>query len=320
MKPSNLSSLLAGAGAVVFFCGWAVSQENATPDVHIKPQTSAAQFAQGTWFRVDVDLVLVPVVVRDRKGGFVTGLEKRNFVLYEDKVRQPIASFSQEDAPISVGVIFDSSGSMEGKLQNAREAVADFLNTSNRKDEFFLITFADEPVVAVDFTTATGNIQAQLPQVTAKGNTALLDAIYLGLDQMRRARYRRRALLIVSDGGENRSRYSEDEIKRAAEESDTQVFSIGTYSDYPMTSEEASGPTLLKEIADITGGQSFSVQFAYDLPSAAASIGRALRNEYVIGYRPPEHDNRRWHKLNVNVVDTGEHFLSVHAKSGYYSR
>ena len=179
--------------------------------------------------RVDTTLVLIPVTVTDPLNRFVTGLEKENFRVFEDKIEQQIMQFSSEDAPLSVGIIFDCSGSMGHKLEKSRQAVAQFFKTANPEDEFFLVEFNDRADLAITFTTNLEEIQNRLTFTQSKGKTALLDAVYLGLHEMKKAKNPRKALLIISDGGDNNSRYTETEIKNLVREADVQIYAIGIY-------------------------------------------------------------------------------------------
>jgi len=310
-------------------------------EVHIKPQVTsedAAKFnpnsiakAEGEIppdlrshskpIRVDVDLVLVPVTITDPMNRLVTGLEKENFVLMDNGEKQLIRHFSSEDAPISLGVIFDSSGSMSNKVEKAREAVVEFLKTSNPEDEFFLISFNDKPALLSEFTSSVEQLQGQLLYATPRGRTALLDAIYLGLAKMRQAKQQRKALLIISDGGDNSSRYTENEIKSMVREADVEIYAIGIFDSAPRSDEERYGPQLLAEVTDVTGGRTFTVDDPNELKDVAAKIGIALRNQYVLGYRPtnPSHDGK-WRKVKVKLnTPKGLPQLTVYAKTGYYA-
>ncbi len=204
--------------------------------------------------KVDVDLVLVPVTITDPMNRLVTGLDKENFTLYEGKDVQDIRHFSSEDAPVSLGVIFDMSGSMSTKIERAREAVIEFFKAANPQDEFFMITFADKPEEISDFTQSIEDIQGKLVYTVPKGRTALLDAIYLGVSKMRQAKYPKKALLIISDGGDNHSRYTEGEIKSVVKEADLLIYAIGLYDRYMSTPEEQLGPSLLGDLTELTGG------------------------------------------------------------------
>jgi Ca-activated chloride channel family protein len=270
---------------------------------------------------VDVDLVLVPVTITDPMNRLVTGLDKENFVLLDNGEKQAIQHFSSEDAPISLGVIFDMSGSMANKIDKARDAVVEFFKTANPQDEFFLIAFNDKPVLLSDFTESIEQVQGQLLYAIPKGRTALLDAIYLGIAKMRQAKQQRKALLIISDGGDNRSRYTESEIKSLVREADVQIYAIGIFDQTPRSDEERNGPQLLAEVTDVTGGRTFTVDNPNELADVAAKIGVQLRNQYVLGYRPtkPAHDGK-WRKVRVKLnPPKGLPQLSVYAKTGYYA-
>jgi Ca-activated chloride channel family protein len=268
-----------------------------------------------------VDLVLVPVTVTDPMNRLVTGLDKDNFQVYEGKEQQDLRHFSSEDAPISLGVIFDMSGSMGSKIERAREAVTEFFRTANPQDEFFLIAFADKPEEISDFTQSVDDLQGKLIYTVPKGRTALLDAIYLGVSKMRQAKYPKKALLIISDGGDNHSRYTEGEIKSLVKEADVMIYSIGIYDHYFATDEERLGPALLSDVSELSGGRSFTIDNPNDLADVATKIGIELRNQYVLGYRPrnPGHDGK-WHKIKIKLLPPkGLPPLHVYAKTGYYA-
>jgi len=271
-----------------------------------------------------VDLALVNVTVTDPYNRLVTGLEPDNFRVFEDNVEQEVVNFSSEDVPASVGVILDLSGSMANKVGRAKEAALQFFKTANPQDEFFLIGFNDRAGLLSPFTDNVEELQTRMLTVSAKGSTALLDAIYLGLTQMRNARRSKRALLIISDGGDNHSRYSERDIKRLVREADTQLYSIGIFDPLEYrarTPEELNGPSLLSEISELTGGRAFTAENPNDLPDIATKIGTELRNQYVLGYRPTNKaHNARWRKIKVKMrVPKGLPPLSVYAKTGYYA-
>jgi Ca-activated chloride channel family protein len=251
----------------------------------------------------------------------VTGLDKENFSVFEGKDPQEIRHFSSEDAPVSLGVIFDMSGSMNSKIDRAREAVMEFFKTANPEDEFFMITFADKPEQIADFTSSVDDIQSKLVYTVPKGRTALLDAIYLGVNKMHQAKYPKRALLIISDGGDNHSRYTEGEIKSVVKEADVLIYAIGVYDHYFPTTEERLGPQLLNDVTQLTGGRAFTIDNPNDLADVATKIGIELRNQYVIGYRPknPTHDGK-WRKIKVKLTPPkGLPPLKVFAKTGYYA-
>ncbi len=271
--------------------------------------------------KVDVDLVLIPVVVTDPMNRLVTGLDKENFQVYEGSDKQVVRHFSSEDAPISLGVIFDVSGSMSNKIDKSREAVLEFFKTANPEDEFFLIAFSETPEVVSDFTRSVEEIQGKLVYTVPKGRTSLLDAIYLGINKMKKAVHQKKALLIISDGGDNHSRYTEGEIKSMVKEADVQIYAIGIFEPSPPTDEERNGPAMLSEITDVTGGRTFTIDNPNELADVATKIGIELRNQYVLGYRPknPAHDGK-WRKVRVKLSPPkGLPPLIVHAKTGYYA-
>ena len=269
----------------------------------------------------NVDLVLVPVSVTDGSQRLVTGLDQSNFQVLEGKKVQEIRHFSNEDAPVSLGVIVDTSGSMKDKVARVREAVTQFCEMANVEDEFFMITFSDEPHMASDFTNTAQDIEKELIYLNPRGRTALLDAIYMGVEKMRQARYSKKALLVISDGGDNHSRYGEREVKSAVKESDVMIYAIGTFDRYVPTQEELLGPGLLANVAQVTGGRAFILEDPNEMPAVAHRIGTELRTQYVLGYRPEKapHDGK-WHKISVKLkLPAKLSFLRVHAKTGYYA-
>ncbi len=298
--------------------------KDTTKDVPIVPETTASNSVLSAHVRplkVDVDLVLVPVTITDPMNRLVTGLEKDNFQLYEGNAPQQIRTFSSEDAPVSIGVIFDSSGSMASKMDRAKEAVMEFFKTANPQDEFFMITFSDEPEVVSDFTSSVDEIQNKLIYAVPRKRTALLDAIYMGLSKMREAKYPKKALLIISDGGDNHSRYTENEIKSMVKEADVMIYAIGIYDRYASAVEERLGPQLLSDITELSGGRAFTIDNPNDLADVATKIGIELRNQYVLGYRPNKvvHDGK-WRKIKVKLLPPkGLPPLKVYARTGYYA-
>ena len=314
--------------AGVLFAIVALVMACAAQDVHIVPRSQPADKNSADILdthtkaiRSNVDLVMVPVTVTDGMDRIVTGLEKENFAVYEDKRPQPISNVATDDAPVSVGIIFDMSGSMGDKFDRATEAVGRFLDTANPQDEFFLIAFSDKPVLLSRFTSDVSKVKASLLGLQPSGRTALLDSVYLGIATMKQAKYPRKALLIISDGGDNRSRYTESEIKSVVEEADTQLFSIGLFDAAPSTVEEQFGPELLGELTDVTGGRTFDVGNINDLADVAEKIGIELRNEYILTYKPDQkpHDGK-WHKIMVKLhPPKGVPELHVVAKKGFYA-
>jgi Ca-activated chloride channel family protein len=286
-----------------------------TPGFALKPSVG---------LHMNVDLALINVTVTDPYNRLVTGLDPDNFRVYEDNIEQEVVTFSSEDVPISIGVIFDFSGSMANKIGKAREAALQFFKTANPQDEFFLVSFNERAELTSSFTNSIEDLQSRMMLTAPKGRTALLDAIYLGLSQMRGARNGKRALLILSDGGDNHSRYNESDIKRLVKEADTQLYAIGIFDPLGYrnrTPEELNGPSLLGEVTEMTGGRVFAVENLNELPDIASKIGMELRNQYVLGYRPSNkaHD-ARWRKIKIKLrAPKGLPPLNVYSKTGYYA-
>jgi Ca-activated chloride channel family protein len=306
--------------------------DSSPPNVKITPRvrTASGKEAPETVLdrkadiRVDTTLVLIPVGVTEPNGRFVTGLEKENFKVYEEKVEQEISQFSADDSPLSVGIVFDTSGSMGNKLAKSRQAVAQFMKTANPEDEFFLVQFNDRPEMVVPFTPDPEDIQSRLAFTQSKGRTALLDGVYMAMNEMKRARNGRKAILIISDGGDNSSRYTESEVRNAVREADVQIYAIGIFEPYASrgrTPEELNGPTLLAEIAEQTGGRHFPVENLAELPDVAAKIGLELRNEYVLGYSPKNLTrDGKYRRVQVKLVKTtGLPPLKAIFRTGYYA-
>ncbi len=275
----------------------------------------------GSFIRMNVDMVLVPVTVTDPMNRLVTGLEQDDFQVFENTKQQKIRSFASEDAPVSIGIIFDLSGSMTSKLIRARESILQFIKTANPQDEFFVIGFNDRPELIEDFTNSMEDIQARLATVRAGHRTALLDAIYYGVAKMKDARHERKALLVVSDGGDNRSRYTEGEVRAQVREADVEIYSIGIFDPYAPTPEERTGPQLLDDVSEVTGGRLFRVDDIDEMGDIAEKISTELRNQYVIGYRPGDLTrDGKWRKVKVKInPPPGLPPLTVYARTGYYA-
>ncbi len=321
---------LCGVAAALTFCLTLNAQVQ--DEIHVQPRaaseaakaekiTDPALKTHTKPLRVDVDLVLVSATITDPLNRLVTGLDRDNFELFENGERQEIRHFSSEDAPVSLGVIFDMSGSMSNKIEKSREAVVEFFRTANPQDEFFMIAFSERPELVADFTTSVEEIQGKLLSVIPKGRTALLDAIYMGISKMRKANHQKRALLIISDGGDNHSRYTESEIRNLVKEADVQIYAIGLFDTNFRTDEERLGPAMLASVTDVTGGRTFTINDVNELADVATKIGVELRNQYVLGYRPknPVHDGK-WRKVKVKLnPPKGLPPLHVYAKTGYYA-
>jgi Ca-activated chloride channel homolog len=294
-----------------------------TPD-DVRKDSPGVVLQKNQALKLKVDLALINATVTDPFNRLVTGLDPDNFRIFEDNVEQEVVTFSAEDVPISIGVIFDYSGSMSNKAAKAREAAIQFFKTANPQDEFFLVSFNERAELTSSFTNSVEDLQSRMLLSAPKGRTALLDAIYLGLSEMRGAHNAKRALLILSDGGDNHSRYNESDIKRLVKEADTQLYAIGIFDPAGYrnrTLEEGNGPSLLGEVTELTGGRVFPVERLEDLPDIASKIGMELRNQYVLGYHPSNtnHD-ARWRKVKVKLrAPRGLPPLTVYAKTGYYA-
>ncbi len=271
-------------------------------------------------FRSDSTLVLVPVTVVDHHGAFVSGLASDAFTLTENGVRQQIRSFSQEDVPVSIGVVLDLSGSMKQVLGMAKDSLRALMQDANPADEVFLNAVSTRPRTHSGFTRDFDEILRRVALEKAKGNTALIDTVYASLKRLQSGIHPRKALLIISDGMDNHSHYSRDELLRYAAEAGAQIYTmaVGTESltAKPIElTEEKQGILLLEELARKTGGINFIVRDHADITEATASIGQALRNQYAIGYVPEDegHDGR-WRWIRVKVSGSG---MRAYARTGY---
>ena len=316
------------AGAMIF-CRPSPGFQGPLADnaVNVTPRSLAhASPGDQALMRVDSTLVTVPARISTIGGTPVTTLHKENFRLFEDNVEQTIVHFSMDDAPVSIGLLFDMSGSMTNKIQKASEAAAEFFKTANPADEFFLVTFNDRARLAVPFTLDPGAIYREVARTTPSGQTSLLDAILLATKQMKKARYPDKALVIVSDGGDNWSRHSIHEIKSALLESDVQLYAMGIFDWNYLTkhaAEERRGPVLLDELAEQTGGRHFPVEDLNALPGISAEISRQIRNQYELGYYPSNgaRDGKyRRLKITLKLTDPGiVERLHADYRRGYFA-
>jgi Ca-activated chloride channel family protein len=306
---------------IVLWCALAAIYGQVTvarrkPPVPDEPKSKAT-------LRVDSNLVLVPVSVCDPANRPVTGLEREHFKIFDDRVEQTLTHFAMDDEPVAVGLVFDISGSMGPKLRLARLAAAQFFRTANAADEFFLVEFNDTPRLVTPLTRDFQEIQNQLTFAGSKGRTALLDAIVLALHEIKKSPKKRKALLIISDGGDNSSRYSEGEVRNFIREGDVLIYAVGVFEALGArgrTVEESAGPGLLSDIAEQTGGRHFPAD-VNELPDIAAKIGIELRNRYVLGYSPTDSQrDGRYHKVEVKIVPPrGLPKLNAHWRTGYFA-
>jgi len=307
------------------------AQSDSLDQAHIVPRTQREEITAALGapslaprpkpMRVDVDLVLVPVTVTDALNRPVIDLPKQDFALYEGGVAQPIRYFSHEDAPISVGLIVDCSGSMKNKIEYVREAVAEFFNNANPQDDYFAIAVSNRPEVIATSQQSIATIQERLASRQPRGGTALYDSVYLGISRMRSAQYQRKALVIVTDGADNRSRYTLKEIRKVVEEADVLTYGIGIFDVLPVpllrSFEESWGRKWLDEITEPTGGRAIAADDRRQIPQIAALISRELRNQYTLGYRPtsPVRDGK-WRKITVKLAPSATP-MAVHYREGY---
>jgi VWFA-related protein len=300
------------------------------PRVEIQPRapkksdTGGEEDRRAANIRIETQLVQINVTVTTPLNQVVTGMEKEHFRLFEDKVEQEIQTFSSEEAPLSIGLVFDISGSMGSKLHKSRQAAAQFFKTANPQDEFFLVQFNERPEMVVPWTTNSEEIQNRMAFTQAKGRTALLDGLYLAMNDMKKAKNPRKAVLVLSDGGDNSSRYTESEIKNLVREADVQVYAMGIFEPIAgrnRSAEEMAGPGLLTDLAEQTGGRHFPIDNLNELPDVAAKIGVELRSQYVLGYSPKNSvKDGKYRRVEVKLVQPrGLPPLRAYFRTGYYA-
>ena len=281
----------------------------------IKPQSSTSPK-----LKTDATLVLVPVTVLDSKDRVVTGLQAKDFSISDNRLPQTIKYFSQEDEPVSITVVLDSSGSMATKMEEERTAALELLKNANPEDEFSLIVFGNEPRVAIPFSEPADDVSKVVNSTQPDGYTSLWDALYLALKEQKHAKYPRGAIVVISDGGDNHSRYTEDQIKSVLREADVQVYAIGLFARFLQRPEERLGPLRLDEITSVTGGRAICIHDPADITRAARDISYELKNQYVLGYRPSARTpDGKWRAIRVQLNDLpDEGHLHLHARTGYY--
>jgi Ca-activated chloride channel homolog len=268
------------------------------------------------------DLVSLTITVTDPYNRLVTGLEKKHFEVFEDKVKQDIEAFKDDDVPVSVGIAFDVSGSMKGKLDRARDALKAFVDTSHDDDDFFLVGFNQRANLISEFSDGTTLVN-KLTLVDTKGQTALYDAVYLGIEKVKQGRHQKRAILLISDGQDNSSRYTYGELRKLLKEAGVQIYCIGIVEmgGGAGGSLDLQGQGILEEVAQTTGGKAFFPRSAAELEDATTRIALELRHQYSISYTPTNvKRDGQWHKIKVKVnPPRGLPPLSVRHKDGYYA-
>ncbi|HEV2862756.1 MAG TPA: VWA domain-containing protein [Pyrinomonadaceae bacterium] len=271
---------------------------------------------------VHSDLITLTVTVTDTYGRFVTGLGKQAFSVFDDKTQQEISFFSDEDAPVSLGIIFDVSGSMSGdKISRAREALSKFIDTSHTRDEYFLIGFNNRAQLLLEKTRDSDALMQKLTFVQTKGQTALYDATYLGVERVTRGTHKKRAVLLISDGQDNSSRYTLSELRRLLKETDVIIYAIGIVGGGGPSDLDYTGRAILEELAGLSGGKAFFPSTGAEMNDMFERIALELRTQYSIGYRPTNFANDgKWHKIKVKVQPPrGFPRLFVRGREGYYA-
>jgi VWFA-related protein len=279
------------------------------PQVNIAPRFRPSEKVPS--IRLDIKMVMIPTNVTDQHDQPILKLHKEDFRLFEDSTEQKIESLSIDEAPVSLGIVFDASGSMKNKVDKSFKAVEQFLKTSLPGDEFFLVQFADVASVLIPFTRDPDEITSHLSLIRPQGWTAMYDAIYLAANQMRHAKNPRKALLILSDGSDNNSRYSDGEVINLLREADVQLFAIGLFDDAHF----------LKKAAAETGGAVVAVHNLNDLSDAVDKLSTQVRSQYVLGYYPAQATNDgKFHKVKV-MLNQAAASLKLHTswRHGYYA-
>jgi Ca-activated chloride channel homolog len=283
------------------------------PQVNIAPRTPLHSRAtsERASLRVDVNMILLPVTVTDGKDQPVTDLSPDAFRVLEDDVEQKVVSFHREEGPVSVGFVFDASTSMKNRMDPSVAAIQQFVDTLTKGDEFFLIRFSDRPQIVTRFTEDPTQIVSDLSSIQPQGWTALNDAIWLGVQTMKHAKNSRRALIVLTDGGDNNSRYSDSELRKLVQESDVRIYSIGIFerSDF------------LEKLGMDSGGRAFFAHKLQDLPKTIDKLSTEFRNQYVLGYYPHQHLNDgKYRRVRVEMIETIKKMpLNVFWRRGYYS-
>lgn len=325
-------------GVLVCFVSWFIwpstAQSQSLDDTHVTPRTSGeVKIASGASIpdlrqrplRKDVDLVLVPVTVTDAIGHPIIDLSQKDFLLYEDDSQQRIQYFSAEDAPLSIALVLDFSASMKNKVEYEKQAIDEFFGNANPNDEYFCVTVSTKPQLVAAATMTIEGLQSKVAMVEPHGGTALFDGIFLALQQLRNAKYRRKALLVISDGGDNDSRYTLKEIRSLVSESDVTMYAIGLFDDVPLpvfkTFEERWGRKWLGSITDVSGGRTIAADSRAEIPQIASIISRELRYQYLLGYRPGgASQDGKWRKVVVKTALPEQRaVLRVHYKQGYFA-
>jgi Ca-activated chloride channel homolog len=292
------------------------AQDKAAPQSNTDDKDSVPVIKAGT------NLVTLNVTVTDPYGRYVTGLSRDHFEIFDEKVPQKIQFFTDEDAPISVGIIFDISGSMKGRIDRSQDALRRFCSLGHDRDEYFLVTFNNGAKLTQDFTGDSRVVTSCLMMLEPKGQTALYDAAYIGVEKVRQGKHPRKTLLLISDGQDNNSRYSFKELKQLVKEADVQIYAIGITNVFSPRELDLDGQVTLEELTRLTGGRAFFPSNDAELNEVITRIGLELRHQYSISYEPTGTNyDGRWHKIKVKVnAPKGMPALTVRSREGYFAR
>jgi Ca-activated chloride channel homolog len=313
--------ILGSAALTIAACLWASAQSD-LEEANIRPRTpSVSTVASASVVLSNVDLVLLNVTVLDRADRAVTGLQSRDFAVLDDNKPQTVRYISNVDEPASLVIVLDASASMAPKIEAERNAVKELINSSNPQDEFSLVVLNDKPHLLFGFDDPVADMQAAVAAIQPTGFTALWDGIYLGVQELRNAHNRRQAMIVISDGGDNHSRYTESDLKSVLEEAHAEMYAIGIFDSSVHTFEERLGPSQLDELASVTGGRLFSLRDVRDLPQTMMQISWELRNQYLLGYYAGKQDrDGKWHKVKVRLCGrASETKYRLYSKKGYYA-
>lgn len=306
-----LRTILATTAAIATVAVALVAQ---APSIESRQKAKAAPL-QRPDVRIDSSLVLIPVSVSDPLGRPVAGLEKKHFRILDNKEAQTITTFSMDDGPVALGLVFDTSSSMSRNLAAARRAAALFVGMANPGDQFLLVEFDSTPRMTVPLTEDLAHIKYELTFNQSRGSTAMIDGVYMAMNEIKKSKAERKALILVSDGDDNSSRYSPGELKTVLQESEVLIYSVGMFGDDPS----ATNPGLMRGISEETGGRMFVANSG--LPDIAAKISVDLRNRYLVGYNPtnPARDGL-YHKVEVEMTPPrGLGKLKWYWRRGYYA-
>ena len=318
LKTVSTAVLLMLIGGAI---GAAQQKVTRSPQPTPQSESSDTDRSRNQQIIVNTDLVTLTVSVTDHDGRYVPGLNKKDFTITDNKTPQEIAFFSDVDSPVSVAIVFDVSGSMsDKKIEQAKNALSGFIQTSHPQDEYFLIGFNSQPQLLLDRSRDGDAVVKKLASVEPQGSTALYDASYLALESVMRGAYARRAILIISDGEDNDSRYRFSDLRRALRESDAVVYAIGIRG---RASGKWSryGDNVLDELAWVSGGKVFFPKNSARMNEALEQIALELRHQYSIGYRPSNFAlDGKWHRVKVKVTPPPEfNRVLIRSREGYFA-